>query len=185
MTQVDSPIDHRLEAYRNYLMLLASARIDTRLRGRVDPADLVQQTLARAVAARGHFTGDDVQLAAWLRAILANLLIDAARKHLRPKGQGRERSIQEVLEQSSARLEAFLASDSTSPSGRAERNERMRRLADALTRLPDDQRQAIEMRHLEALSVDEVARRMGRTVASVSGLLRRGLEALRDDLGES
>ncbi|MFO0958541.1 MAG: sigma-70 family RNA polymerase sigma factor [Isosphaeraceae bacterium] len=173
-----------LESYRCYLMLLASARIDTRLRAKLDPADLVQQALARALAASDRFRGDDEQLARWLRTILGNVLIDAARKHLGAGGRGWERSLEQALEQSSARLEAFLASDSTSPSGRAERNERLKRLADALGRLPEDQRDAVRLRHLEGLAVNEIAGRMGRTEASVAGLLRRGLGALRHDLGE-
>src|SRR5262249_47277128 len=49
--------DSSLEAFRNYLELLARARMDPRLRGKLDPADLVQQTLSRAVAARDRFHG--------------------------------------------------------------------------------------------------------------------------------
>jgi hypothetical protein len=48
MTRGVSSIDHRLETYRNYLMLLASARIDANLRGRVDPADLVRDPASHA-----------------------------------------------------------------------------------------------------------------------------------------
>ena len=39
----------RLESFRNYLLLLARARLDGRLRSKMDPADLVQQTLTRAL----------------------------------------------------------------------------------------------------------------------------------------
>jgi RNA polymerase sigma-70 factor (ECF subfamily) len=176
--------DPQLEAFRNYLELLARVRLDPRLRGKLDPADLVQQTLLQAVAARERFSGDDAHRVAWLRTILAHVMIDAVRKFGRPGGGEREPSLEAVLEQSSARLEAFHAADLTSPSGRAERNERLLRLADALARLPEDQRRAVELRHLQGLPLAEIASQMGRSVDSVVGLIHRGLRALRRDLEE-
>jgi RNA polymerase sigma-70 factor (ECF subfamily) len=95
------------------------------------------------------------------------------------------RSLEAAIEQSSARLEAFLAADQTSPSGQVARQERLLRLADALAALPEDQRRAVELKHLQELALVEVARRMGRTVPAVAGLLQRGLRALREDLGET
>jgi RNA polymerase sigma-70 factor (ECF subfamily) len=84
------------------------------------------------------------------------------------------------LGESSMRLEAWLASDSTSPSGRVLRQEGLQRLAEALARLPEDQRAALELHHLQGLVVQEVGQRMGRSTAAVAGLLRRGLAALRE-----
>jgi RNA polymerase sigma-70 factor, ECF subfamily len=174
----------RLESFRNYLLLLARVQIDGRLRGQLDPDDLVQQTLTRALEKRDRFRGsDDAQRAAWLRTLLSHTLIDAARKLARAGGVAR--SLEAAIEESSARLGAFLAADQTSPSGRVERQERLLRLSDALAALPDDQRRAVELKHLQALALVEVARRMGRTVPAVAGLLHRGLRALREDLGET
>jgi RNA polymerase sigma-70 factor, ECF subfamily len=173
----------RLESFRNYLLLLARVRLDSRLRGKLDPADLVQQTLTRAFERRGQFQGSsDAQRAAWLRTLLANAMTDALRKFARP--QGAERSLEAALDQSSAQLEAFLVADQTSPSGRVMRQEGLIRLADALAALRDDQRRAIELKHLQGLALIEVARQMGRTVPAVAGLLQRGLKALREELGE-
>jgi RNA polymerase sigma-70 factor (ECF subfamily) len=176
----------RLESFRNYLELLARAQLDTRLQGKLDPSDLVQQTLLRAYQKRDLFHGnDDAQRAAWLRTLLAHTMIDAVRRFGLPRGGQRERSLEAALEQSSARLEAFLADDQTSPSVRVEQQERLVRLADCLARLPEDQRRAVELRHLQGLSLIEVGRAMNRSVAAVAGLLQRGLRALRKDLGES
>ena len=116
----------------------------------------------------------DAEQLAWLRKILANTLIDAVRK-LAPKTGLRERSMEASLEQSSLRLESMLAADQTTPSQKAIRHEQLVRLADALAQLPDDQRQAVELRHLQGLATAEIARRMGRSVAAVGGLLQRGL----------
>jgi RNA polymerase sigma-70 factor (ECF subfamily) len=184
MTRDGDELARRLESFRNYLMLLARARLDERLQGRLAPADLVQQTLVRAFERRDQFHGDnDARRAAWLRTLMDHTLIDAVRRLGRSAGW--ERSLEAALEQSSARMEAFLAADETSVGARAERNEWLVRLADALARLPDDQRRAVELRHLQGLSLGAVADRMGRSVASVAGLLHRGLRALRNDLGES
>jgi RNA polymerase sigma-70 factor (ECF subfamily) len=63
----------RLESFRTYLLLLARARLDGRLRSKLDPADLVQQTLTRALERREQFRGaSDEQRAAWLRTLLAH-----------------------------------------------------------------------------------------------------------------
>ena len=56
------------------------------------------------------------------------------------------------------------------------------RLAGALAQLPENQRRAIELHHLKRLSLNELARELGRSEASVAGLLRRGLKSLRGQL---
>jgi RNA polymerase sigma-70 factor (ECF subfamily) len=174
----------RLESFRNYLLLLARLQLGGGLKGNFDPEDLVQQTMARALEKRDRFCGSsDAQRAAWLRTLLSHTLLDSVRKNIR--GGGAVRSLEAAIEQSSARLEAFLMADQTSPSARVEREERLLRLAEALAALPKDQRQAIELKHLQGLALVEVARRLGRSVPAVAGLLHRGLQALRNDLGET
>jgi RNA polymerase sigma-70 factor (ECF subfamily) len=86
-----------LESYREYLRLLARMNLDPRLRGRIDPSDLVQQTLLKAHEKRDQFRGKtDAELAAWLRAILANQIANALRRFGRQAGT-RERSLEEAL----------------------------------------------------------------------------------------
>jgi RNA polymerase sigma-70 factor (ECF subfamily) len=168
----------RLEAYRDYLLLLARAQLEPGLRAKLDPSDVVQQTLVKAHQNLEQFRGQtSAELAGWLRRILANTLIDAARKYGRE--QGRQQSLERDLEQSSARLEAWLAADQTTPSEVLQRQEEVLSLARALAQLPDDQRTAVELHHIHQGSVSEIAARMERTEASVAGLLRRGLATLR------
>jgi RNA polymerase sigma-70 factor, ECF subfamily len=174
----------RLESFRNYLDLLARIQLDGRLPGKLDPADLVQQTMTRALEKRDLFHGcDDAQRAAWLRTLLSHTLIDVLRKFMR-SGVA-ERSLEAAVEQSSERLGALLAADQTSPSGRFERQEQLVRLADALATLPEDQRRAVELKHLQGLALVDVGRRMGRSVPAVAGLLQRGLRTLRTELDET
>jgi RNA polymerase sigma-70 factor, ECF subfamily len=134
------PLEHHLE----YLRLLARLQLDSRLRGQLDPSDIVQQTLLKAHERFEQFRGQtDDELRAWLRAILARNLVDAARKFGRQKGD-RAQSLEMALEQSSAKLEAFLASEESSPSQGEFRAERLIELAEAMAGLPEDQRTAVE-----------------------------------------
>jgi RNA polymerase sigma-70 factor, ECF subfamily len=175
-----------LESFRGYLQLLARLQLGPELRGKIDSSDVVQETLLRAHRNREQFQGrTEAEQAGWLRTILAHSLADAARR-LAPKGRhGREQSLEAAIEQSSLQLEAMLATGLSSPSGKAVRNEQLQRLADALATLPDDQRAAVEMRHLQGLSMAQIGERMNRSVGSVGGLLQRGLRGLRQCLDES
>ena len=172
--------DPSLERCRDYLLLLARLRLDPGLRGVLDPSDVVQQTLLKAHAKRDQFRGgSEGELLAWLRTILAHQMADLARKHA-PRLHGRERALEAALEESSLRLGRWLASDSTSVGGRAIRQEQLLRLAEALAGLPEDQRTALELKHLRDVPVSEISRMMGKSPAAVASLLYRGLKTLRD-----
>jgi RNA polymerase sigma-70 factor (ECF subfamily) len=170
------------EPYRSYLRVLAGLHLPAYLRGKLDPSDVVQQTLLKAHEKRNQFRGSsDAEAVGWLRAILSNTLAEAARAFGRQQRDlSRERSLEAAVEESSARLEAWLAADQSSPSEAADRHDQLLRLADAIGRLAADQRKAVELRHLFVLPVAEIAAQMGRTEVSVTGLIRRGLKRLRE-----
>jgi RNA polymerase sigma-70 factor (ECF subfamily) len=181
--ELEPPV-RAVEDYRDYLHLLARLQIDPRLRGKVDPSDVVQQTLVKAHQHREQFRGQTAaEQAGWLRRILVNTLVDAARKFGRELD--REQPLEQQVHDSSARLEAWLATDQSTPSEAAVRQEQLLRVARALARLPDDQRQAVELHHLRDQAVAAIAVVMDRTEASVAGLLRRGLKRLRELLEET
>jgi RNA polymerase sigma-70 factor (ECF subfamily) len=186
MTQGAGCAPALLEQYREYLRFLARMRLDAGLRTQFDPSDIVQQTLLRAHERFSQFRGrSDGEFRAWLRSILARCLSDAARSSGRQQAaQPRAKSLQAALEQSSAKLEALLVSAEASPSHGALNAELLIALADALSRLPADQRMAVELRYLHGLAVPDVAERMGRSTVSVTGLLYRGMKALRTVMSE-
>lgn len=175
-----------LEPFRRYLRVLAAVHLDPRLRGKLDPSDVVQQTLLRACVGFDDLRGREPGVvAAWLRKILARTLADAVRDLERAKRDlHRERSLEEALDRSSARLEGWLAADQSSPSERADRNEQLLRLADALCGLPDDTREAVVLKHCRGWTLAEIASHLGRTPAAVASLLHRGLKQLRELLHE-
>ena len=166
------------EQHRPALLLWAKMRTPDWIRAKFDPADLVQQTLLEALRDRDKLKDREAQgVLAYLRRALTNNLTDAFRKYKRNQC---DVSI-EAFDASSHRLCNILEGAHSSPSERAARNERFERLAEGLSRLPDDQRIAVEMKYLQGAKVSEIARLLGRSEGAVSALLFRGIAALRDD----
>jgi RNA polymerase sigma-70 factor (ECF subfamily) len=170
-----------LEPFRSYLEVLARVHLDPRLRGKLDPADVVQQVLVRACAAWPELQNPDRPvLAAWLRRILARTLADLVKHYDRDRrAVDLERSLEVELDRSASGLAGWQVADQTSPSQAAVRNEEMLRLADALAALPEPQREVVVLKHLRGWTLQRIADHIGRTVPAVASLLRRGLEDLR------
>jgi RNA polymerase sigma-70 factor (ECF subfamily) len=176
-----------LELYRNYLTLLAHLQIGRRLQGKVDDADLVQETFLNAHRDFAGFRGNsEGEFMAWLRQMLAANIAQLVRRYLGTQRRDvrLERNLAGELDRSSAALGHALPAPHSSPSQRAVRREQAVLLADALGRLPGDYRQVIILRDLEGLPLADVAQRMGRSVDSVKKLWTRGLVQLRRTLGD-
>ena len=178
--------DRNLEDYREYLRLLAQLQLDQRLQGKIDLSGVVQQTMLEAYQALPKYELQDADhLAAWLKRILANNLSDEIRKLKTGKRDlSQERSLKAELEQSSNRLQAWLAASQSSPSWRAQRQEQALHVSAALAKLPDAQREALLLRHFHGRSLAQIAQHLGRSHAAVAGLLKRGLQQLRTHLGD-
>ncbi len=164
-----------LARHQPALLLWAASQLPAWVRGKLDPADLVQQTLLEAMAADKLAGRPDPEVLAYLRRALAHNLIDAARKFAPTKAAFADA-------ETSIRLADWLAADHTSPSERADRNERLARLEAALAALTGAQRRAVEMRYLQGMKVADIARELGRTEGAVSLLLHRAVAALRLEL---
>jgi RNA polymerase sigma-70 factor (subfamily 1) len=129
----DENLRRRLESFRDYLRLLARLRLDPRLNTKLDPSDIVQNVLAKALERACRFRGKTVEEErAWLRTILAIELVRANRaEHREKRNVDRERSLEQSLERSSRRLEQLLPSDQSTPSEQLERSEQVVLLASA------------------------------------------------------
>jgi RNA polymerase sigma-70 factor (ECF subfamily) len=175
-----------LEAFRPFLCRLARERFPARLRGKLDPSDVVQQTLLEAHARRDRRRGGtDGEHAAWLRLMLLHNLADAGRRF---RQAGRDLDRERPLPAGSsppAGGPGEVAAKQSSPSQKAQQAELAGRLAEALAGLPEAQRQAVLLHYWQGASLAEIAREMGRTPAAAAGLLKRGLKQLRARLRES
>lgn len=171
-----------LGVYRNYLLLLARVHIDANLQAKADPSDLVQETCLKAARDLPQFRGEtEAEFVAWLRQIMANTGAAMIRQYkgTQSRAVGREHHFEQQLDRSSNALAGLLTAPGASPSRIASRREAAVVLADALSQLPSEYREALVLFHLEGLSLAEVAERMGRSVASVRGLRTRAAVKLR------
>jgi RNA polymerase sigma-70 factor (ECF subfamily) len=184
ITNADRPA--AFERYRDYLHLLARMQIDPRLRRDCDPSDIVQTVLLKANQGNDGFRGGSPEeLAGWLRKILANTLADQLRDRLRGRRDvRREVDLERSVNESSQKLAACGVSREPSPSAALGVKENALRLAAALGRLPEPQRDAVTLKHVEGRPLVDVANLMDRSPAAVASLLRRGLARLREMLAE-
>lgn len=174
-------VDAEIARYRDYLTLLARLQFDGGIRARLDPSDIVQQTLLEAHRDRDRFVGEhSAQRAGWLRKILARNLVNASRDERRQKRDVRiERSMEQSLEYSSARLGSCIAADQTSPSERVARDEELLLLVEGLMELPETEREVIIRRLWQGQTIQAVSEALDLSEYLVAQNLRRGLEELR------
>src|SRR5262245_16944749 len=176
-----------LERYRPLLKLQArQVELDARLQRRFDGSDVVQEALLKAHAHLDQFRGrTEAELVQWLHEILASTLVDEVRKaHAQKRDLALEQSLHAAVEESSARLDAYLADRNPTPAAQAERQELLVRIARALDELPADQRDVVLLRDVQGQSVAEIAEQLDRTEKSVAGLLLRGRGRLRQLLAD-
>jgi RNA polymerase sigma-70 factor (ECF subfamily) len=176
------------ERFRSLLRLkVRHLQRDPRFRRRFDSSDLVQETLLRAHQNLEQFRGQtEAELVKWLEVILGHVVLGQIREATAGKRDVRlEQSLQALLAESSVKLAAFLTADQPSPSGQVERRELLVRVAEALDQLPEDQRDVILLRYVSDTPLAQIAEQLGRTPKSVAGLLRRGLQRLRELLADN
>jgi RNA polymerase sigma-70 factor (ECF subfamily) len=180
-----------LETYQNYLKLLARTQLDEKVRGRVSPSDVVQETMLEAHCDFPKFRGtSDGEFFAWLRKILVNNLARAVEQHLLTAKRDVRREVSRLrinasLDRSTTRLEAMLADGRPSAESDASLQEQLVQLANALVQLAPDYRDVIVLRHLEGIPFAEIAMRLNRSNGATRMLWLRAIEQLRQLMADS
>ena len=170
--------------YRGYMCNLARKQLDSEVRPRVDPSDVVQQSCLEIHRDFHSFRGtEEAELVAWLKQILRNNVANTIRKHVHAEKRSvdKERSLADSAA-SGCSLGQQLRADQSSPSERARRVEAWEQLECVLRELPDDQGEAVRLRHIRGWTLQQLANHFGRSEMAVAGLLKRGLQTLRDRL---
>lgn len=167
-----------LDLHRPYLKMMARRFLGRQLQARLDESDLIQQTCLSAFRNFNQYNGDQgVSFLVWLKQIHERNIQDCLRRHL----ETAKRSVRREEQLPPADL-AQAATETASPSRRLMGTEEAVRLAEALQTLPEDQQEAVRLRHLEGWPLGEIARQLDRSEQAVSGLLKRGIQKLREQL---
>jgi RNA polymerase sigma-70 factor (ECF subfamily) len=174
-----------LEEYRSYLMLLASIRMDRKLRSKIGDSDLVQETLIQANRDFDQFRGtSEAELTGWLRAVMSKKRALLARRYYGTASRDPrlEEQLQIEMDKSSQQLNHAFVFSGSSPSRYAAGRERSVLLANALATLPSHYRQVVVLHHIQGCTLPEVAESMNRSVDSVKKLWARAMVQLRTSL---
>jgi RNA polymerase sigma-70 factor, ECF subfamily len=179
-------IGNLLSIYRGYLLGIAVARIDPRLRARCNPSDIVQETMLEAFRDFHQFRGKlEREFLAWIRQILANNLARAVQTHLLSDKRDMRREVPMApLDSNNAsrleRHENWIVDQEASPSSLLNRKERLHSVLDRIAELPPHYRDVLFLRHIEDLPFEEVAQRLGKSSGAVRMIWLRALETLRE-----
>jgi RNA polymerase sigma-70 factor (ECF subfamily) len=163
--------------------------LDSRLRGRIDAADIVQESFVEASAHReDYFRLPSVPFFLWLRGVVSNKLLELHRHHLgaHMRDAKRERPLEAPRhrDDTTAALCAHLIGQQTSPSVAAVRAEVKTRLAEALDSMDPMDREVLALRHFEQLSNGEAAQILNIQERAAAKRYLRALERLKNILAE-
>jgi RNA polymerase sigma-70 factor (ECF subfamily) len=138
---------------------------------RATAEDLVQEAFLRVWNRAAGFDSNQGAVGPWLLAVARNRAID----HLRYRGRRPEASL-ELNESENPALFADVQADPL-------RFDTVRQVKNALEKLSDQQREAIELAYFEGLSQTEIAERMQQPLGTVKSWVRRALLQMREELG--
>ena len=176
-----------LMEHKPRLRRMIALRLDLRLRGRIDPSDVIQEAFIEATDRLGEYLDrPEVPFFLWLRFLTSQKLVTLHRHHLGTQIRDARREVSlyrgAMPEASSAALAAQLLGAEVRPSEAAVRAETRIRLQEALNGLDPIDREVLALRHFERLSRQEAARELGISEAATSKRYVRALGRLKEAL---
>jgi len=179
--------DRLFDACRGYLGVVARAQVETWMQAKVDPSDIVQQTLLEAHRDFDRFQGQTGnEWLAWLRRILTHNAADFVRRY---HGTAKRQARREVAfagpgDESHVAGAPEPAAPGATPSQQLILADDQLRVAAAVGQLSPDHQEVIVLRNLERLPFDEVAARMNRSRPAVQMLWMRAIKKLQEVMEE-
>ncbi len=171
--------------HRDRLRRMVAARIDPRLAARVNPSDVVQEALGDAARALPAFLRErPLPFADWLRQFAWDRLMKLHHHHIGTQRRSvvRERRELTLPDETAHELGARLAASGTSPSQNLIREETIRRVRKAMAALGPDDREILGLRHVEQLSMADVAEQLGIREGTARVRHLRALRRLKERL---
>lgn len=168
-----------LVRHRDRLRRMVAVRLDPRLAARVDPSDVVQDTLAEAGRRLDAYLREQpIPFYPWLRQLAGERMAVEFRRHLLAarRSVDRETRLPALPEGSVLALADQLLDRGTGPSEAARREERRVQVCRALEAMPEPEREVLALRYLEELSAREVGAILG---VGEEAAKKRALRALR------
>jgi RNA polymerase sigma-70 factor (ECF subfamily) len=175
--------------HRGRLRRMVALRMDRRMKARVDPSDVVQETLQEADQQLSDFLRRrPLPFYPWLRQIALERLVAEYRRHIQAQKRSvkrEEQPLQLLPDDSMLELAKRLFNQTSSPSVRMQRKELHDRVQQALEALAERDREVLVLRHLEQLSAREIAAILGISEGAVHTRHLRALERLRKALADN
>jgi RNA polymerase sigma-70 factor (ECF subfamily) len=171
--------------HRERLGRLVSFRLSTRIAGRIDVEDVLQESYLQAAARVQHYLDKPAgSLYVWIRLMVLQTLTDLHRAHLGAQARDAKREVSlhagGPLDSTSHSLTNCLLGRLTSPSQAAVRAEMAMRLQEALELMPAVDREVLALRHFEELSNQETAEVLGIEPRAASARYVKALERLKN-----
>ena len=183
-TEGEKALAELFSQYRERLERMVEFRLDTRLRGRIDPADVLQEAYLRVTQRLDYFLDNpSVSFYVWLRSQTYQTLIDLHRQQSAQKrsAEAEVRLGGRVdLDETGASIAQALFKPRTSPSQAAMRAEEIKQLREALASMDEIDREVLALRHFEHLSNSEVAETLELSPTAASNRYVRAMTRLSE-----
>ncbi len=177
-----------LAKHRSRLCRMNAVRLDRRVAARIDPSDVVQEALLEASQKLNDYLRErPIPFYPWLRQLAWERLVKLHQRHLIAQKRAVTREEAPAAgpqHELVVTLAQRLVAPGISPSKHAVLEELRMRVRDALTQLPERDREVLVLRFLEQLSTSEIAAVLDITPGAVKLRQLRALERLRTFLDE-
>jgi RNA polymerase sigma-70 factor (ECF subfamily) len=178
--------DQLLECFRGRLRRMVAVRLDRRVGARVDPSDVVQESLVEAAAELSRYVRErPLPFYPWLCQMAHRRLVDTYRRHVlaRRRSVHREGLAGGPQDHSAPALMERIVSRHSNPSANVRRKERRDRVRAALAALRETDREVLTLRILEGVPTCKTAALLGMSEVAVRTRQVRALERLKLLLG--
>jgi RNA polymerase sigma-70 factor (ECF subfamily) len=146
-----------------------------------DVEDCAHEALSRAIEGRSRLREGE-PWRPWVIGIARHVALDALRR--RKKARREESIAADAQEDAAPAWADRLPDPSPGPEERTATAERAGRLERALAEIPEDQRRALVMFHVDGMGYGDIAKRLGVPLGTVATWLSRGRKMLAEALGE-